>query len=304
MRIALVQLVLAVVAGLGCRAVPAPAPAPAAAVYLLAGQSNMQGVGRVDALPAAWRRPVDGVHFWTGEGFEPLDPERSPLSTRPGEFGPEVGFAVGLREAGRDEPLYLVKFHRSGQGLHAGWDGGRWVGPAPGPDRATFHPGDAPDDPAVGRHYVAWLRQIRAAIAGLRAAGFEPVIRGVVWMQGEQDSKQEAAAGSYAANLRRLRARLGEDLGAPGLPWVYGQVLPHEPAMPRFTHRALIRAQMAELDARSGAVAATPGMWMVPTDAMPLWPDTVHYDAEGQRRLGLAFAAAMAELERRFADRR
>jgi hypothetical protein len=31
---------------------------------------------------------------------------------------------------------------------------------------------------------------------------------------------------------------------------------------------------------------------------MPLHADTVHYDAEGQRRLGLAFGAAMAELER------
>jgi hypothetical protein len=296
MRATLANLLLAAAAVSGCRA--GPDPTPTVDVYLLAGQSNMQGTGRVDALPADWRRPFDGVWFWSGSAFEPLEPETTRLSSRPGEFGPELGFARGLRDAGRTGPLYLVKFHRSGQGLHAGWDGNRWVGPTPGPGRATFYPGDAPDDPDTGRHYRSWLEQVRAAAAGLRAAGLDPVFRGVVWMQGEQDSKHADAAGSYASNLRRLRARLGEDLGAPGLPWVYGQVLPHEPAQARFTHRERIRAEMAALDARSGAATATPGMWMVPTDGMPLHADTVHYDAEGQRRLGLAFGAALAELER------
>ena len=258
-----------------------------------------QGIGHVAELPVAWREPLPDVWFWNGDAFEPLDPTRTRLSAREGEFGPEVGFARGLRAAGRTAPVYLVKFNRSGQGLHAGWDGGRWAGPGSGPGRATFHPGDTPEDPDVGLHYRAWLEQVRAATADLSTQGLTPVLRGVVWMQGEQDSKQELAAQGYATNLRRLRARLGADLGAPALPWVYGQVLPHEPALPRFSNRTELRASMAALDARSAAPDATPGMWMVPTEGMPLLADTVHYDAIGQQRLGLAFAAAMVELQLR-----
>ncbi|MBK8979792.1 MAG: hypothetical protein IPM29_28170 [Planctomycetes bacterium] len=289
-------LLASVLAAGGCGTTPAPAPT--ADVYLLAGQSNMQGLGFVAELPAEWREPVAAARFWNGERFEPLDPETTRLSTRPGEFGPELGFARGLCDAGPG-PFYLIKFCRSGQALHAGWDDNRWVGSAPGPDRANFHPGERPDDPAVGRHYRDWSSTARAALAALRAQGLRPVLRGVVWMQGEQDSKHAISAGSYALDLRRLRERLGADLGAPDLPWVYGQVLPHSPARERFTHRDLIRSQMAALDARSGQPEATPGMWMVPTDDMPLRDDTVHYDTEGQRRLGLAFAAAMLDLQRR-----
>jgi hypothetical protein len=35
---------------------------------------------------------------------------------------------------------------------------------------------------------------------------------------------------------------------------------------------------------------------MVSTDGFSLMPDTVHYDAAGQLRLGKAFAAALKEL--------
>jgi len=239
------------------------------------------------------------VWFWNDAAFEPLDPTQTRLGTRAGEFGPELGFAQGLRAAGRNTPVYLIKFYRSGQGLHSGWDGGRWVGPAPGPERATFHPGLGSADPDIGLHYQAWLAQVRAATANLEAQGLRPVLRGVVWMQGEQDSKQELSARGYAANLRRLRTRLCADLGVPEPAWVYGQVLPHEPALPRFTNRQELRSSMAALDARSGTPDATPGMWMVPTEGMPLRDDTVHYDAIGQQRLGLAFAAAMVELQDR-----
>ena len=77
------------------------------------------------------------------------------------------------------------------------------------------------------------------------------------------------------------------------MPVAFGQVLPHEPAMERFTHRAEIRAQMAAADARSGKPESIPGVTMVSTDGFPLKPDTVHYDAKGQVMLGEAFAKAL-----------
>jgi hypothetical protein len=39
--------------------------------------------------------------------------------------------------------------------------------------------------------------------------------------------------------------------------------------------------------------AAIPGAWMVSTDDFPLLNDHVHYNADGQWRLGSAFAKTM-----------
>lgn len=131
------------------------------------------------------------------------------------------------------------------------------------------------------------------AIAALQTRGDTPVIRGFAWMQGEADAKHERSATDYATSLRRLRDRLAADLGVESLPLVFGQVLPHEPAVARFTHRREIRAAMAAADERSGRPEALPRARMVSTDGFGLLPDTVHYDAGGQVALGRAFAAAL-----------
>ncbi len=74
----------------------------------------------------------------------------------------------------------------------------------------------------------------------------------------------------------------------------YGQVLPHEPPLPRFAQRKMIRAAMGAADARSGKPEAIPQARMVSTDGFGLLPDTVQYDAAGQLALGRAFAATLA----------
>ena len=164
-------------------------------VYLLAGQSNMQGVGMVDQLEAAWQEPILGAYFWNGEGFETLDPGSTRLSGRVGEFGPEIGFVKLMRANAPDREVYLIKFYRSGQPLHHGWDGNEWVGGEPAPGRRNFYPGEEAGDENTGVHYEAMLEHTLAALSHLRELGHEPVLAGVVWMQGEQDAKHEVSAG-------------------------------------------------------------------------------------------------------------
>ncbi|MEZ6121770.1 MAG: sialate O-acetylesterase [Planctomycetaceae bacterium] len=266
-------------------------------VYLLSGQSNMQGSGRVDDLDASFRKPVENTFYWNGTTFELFHPGKTKLSGRDGNFGPEIGFVESLRDAKQTQPIYIIKFYRSGQPLDAGWNGGQWIGDPPGPHRATFYPGTTQDDPNRGRHYQDWMRMCEAAMEVLRGGGHMPVVRGVLWMQGEQDSKNEVSAGRYAASLRDLRRRVSDDLKIDLVPWVFGQVLPHEPALDRFTHRPQIREQMWRLDERSNCDEATDGMRMVSTDHLPLLDDTVHYASAGQIELGRRFASAMAAMQ-------
>lgn len=258
-------------------------------IHILGGQSNMQGIAKLEPRD---RVEIPGARFWNGRDFEPLDLASTRVSTRPGDFGPELGLARRLRERGAGE-LWLVKFHRSGQPLDAGFDGEKWAGPAAGPGRATFWPGTGPGDPNIGRHYRDWLAQCRAAMASLRAAGKEPRLAGIAWVQGEADAKHETAAARYPDNLRLLRARLCSDLGQPPAPLAYAQVLPAAEGIPRFGSRDLLRRRMAELDARSGHPDATPGFHMVRTDGFESLPDRVHFNRAGQLALGAALADAL-----------
>lgn len=270
------------------------APAAEVDVYLLAGQSNMQGIGKLADLPADLPRKPPNAFFWSGKAFEPLVVGTTQTSNRPGEFGPEIGLVTALPESGRGR--YLVKYAASGMPLHHGWDAATWVGDAPGPKRRTFYPGERPGDPNQGTLYQGMVARFRAAIMALTASGDRPVIRGFVWMQGEADAKHERSATDYAASLRRLRDRLAADLNTESLPFVFGQVLPHEPAMARFTHRREIRAAMAAADERSGGPAAIVDARMISTDGFGLLPDTVHYDSAGQLALGRAFAEALRSI--------
>ncbi|QDU54639.1 hypothetical protein Pan181_08220 [Aeoliella mucimassa] len=262
-------------------------------VYLLGGQSNMQGIAKVKNLPDDVPREIPHTYYFNGKEFEPLVLGKTLNSTRPGEFGPEVGFA--LETATAERPIYLIKYHASGMPLHHGWHGNQWQGGEPTPNRRNFYAGLSADDENQGTLYKQMTKLFRQGIDKLQADGHTPQVRGMLWMQGEQDSKHELSATTYAANLERLRDRTAEDLKlTEKLPLVFGQVLPHEPALPRFTHRTELRAQMQAADAESAEPEAIERVRMVSTDDCPLLGDTVHYDAEGQLRLGRKFAAAMA----------
>lgn len=266
-------------------------------VYLLGGQSNMQGIAKIKNLPAelAGTTAVPHAFFWSGTQFEPFVLGKTKSSGRAGEFGPELGFALAMASA--DRPVYLIKYHASGQPLHHGWNGTQWVGGNPAPGRRNFYPGEKVGDPNVGTLYTVMLGRYLAGIRQLKELGHTPVVHGFLWMQGEQDSKNEISATTYAASLKRLHRRMAEDLKLENpLPMVFGQILPHEPPLARFTHRDEIREQMAAADAVSGRPEAIAQVRMVPTDGFGLKPDKVHYNARGQLRLGREFAVVLKQL--------
>lgn len=272
-------------------------PAEEVDVYLLGGQSNMEGLGTLSELTADQRTPAPNAFYWNGTQFVAMVPGTTVTSTN-GNFGPELAFARQITRNGR--AAFLIKYGNSGKPLDSGWSDQIWLGDPPAANRTTFYPGQTATDPNQGTLYRnQMLPRFQAGLEAIRASGQTPVIRGLIWMQGEQDSKNAISAGRYAANLRRLRDRLAADLEltAPtDLPLVFGQVLPHDPPEARFTHRDEIRVEMALADQNSGDSKAIPGARMLPTDGIPLLSDNVHYTTAGQWELGTAFADALAEL--------
>ena len=276
-----------------------------ARVYILAGQSNMQGAGQAKELDRSWRtQQIEGAFMYQGDEYAVLDPGR--LAIQGARFGPEIGLAHYLRNNQPGRPhVFIIKFALSGQPLDAGWNGGAadgssWVSAEPGPKRKTFYPGTGPSDPNIGLHYKKMHDHITAGIQALKEKGYVPQVQGIVWMQGEQDAKNEVAAGRYDKTLGLLKARLEQDFtGGKDVPFVFGQVLPHEPAMARFTHRDLLRKRMAEADWRSKSDRAIENVWMVSTDGVELKEDTVHYSTKGLLALGQSFGLEILKAERK-----
>jgi len=258
-------------------------------VYLLGGQSNMDGQGNIHELTEVQKEMPERVFFWHDGAFKPFVVGAFPTSVtkKQERFGLEISFA---QQVAGDRPVYLVKFARGGMPLHHGWHGGKWMGGEPASRRVNFYPGESSLDPNIGRLYADMIERFHAAVEQLKTDGHTPVVKGFLWMQGEQDSKNEVSATEYAESLKRLCRRIMEDLGLEQLKMAYGQVLPHPEPLERFTHRDEIREAMRLADMNSGSPNAIPGSFMVRTDNCELKGDKVHHNTAGYYQMGLNFA--------------
>jgi len=220
---------------------PAAAVAPRVRLFLLAGQSNMQGQAVADLddprdynggkgtlrhLLADGERGRRWRHLVAADGsFSVRDDvfvvyrtdeelKAGPLSVGFGpyrgnhHFGPELalGHVLGERFA---EPVVLVKTCWGGKSL-----------------AHDFLPPSA--DGPTGAYYTRMLDEFRAAVAALPAtfpalAGHSAELEGVVWFQGWNDGCDDAAAAAYEENLVALIRDLRAEFGRPRLPFVVGE---------------------------------------------------------------------------------
>jgi hypothetical protein len=107
----------------------APDPTLAATkVFLLGGQSNMDGLGNFtggtnsgvyyppDPLPTTspYYPPQTNVHFWNGSGWVALQKGFGYQGTG---FGPELSFGYRIKQLYPNDEIYLVKWGISGTSL-------------------------------------------------------------------------------------------------------------------------------------------------------------------------------------------
>ena len=98
----------------------------------------MQGIAKLKNLDTAYKKELKNVFFWNGKDFEVFTPGKTKSSHRNGEFGPELGFAYKMAQLKPGKKIYLIKFAASGQPLHHGWNGKKWVGGKASAGRRNF----------------------------------------------------------------------------------------------------------------------------------------------------------------------
>lgn len=235
-RCLLVALLLAALAGAPAAAAPGRGPVK---VFILAGQSNMDGqagshtidfLGE-DADPARAAllkvfKP-DGKTFmtrddvWCSSGSVHTDLRighggRKRYEQLGDKIGPEYAFGQFLGEA-CPEQVYLIKYAPGGQSLHQNFR----------PPSAGVPEGGNPAD--YGNQYRGMIASVRENLAALERnfpgydakAGYE--IAGFVWFQGFNDMFfPEEIRRQYGQTLACLIRDVRKEFGVPNLPVVVG----------------------------------------------------------------------------------
>lgn len=259
-------------------------------VFLIAGQSNATGQGYVANLPKGFTPSSKVLLFHSGRphlnsGAEPYTwiPLR-PASESPDRFGPELGFGNQIQALNPKSAIALIKHAHTGTNLYSDWC-----------------PGDSSRDTLNwGIQYAVFVSTVESGLKGLRKMGYDPVIKGMIWQQGESDADRSGAISeNYGKNLAHFIKRVREQFSCPEMIFVYGYIYP-PPNIGKGID--LVRKGQFEVDQNSGFPVSVKGAFVVPTEDLdhrandyhtPLPHDYVHFGSSGTLELGRRMAVKM-----------
>lgn len=233
-------------------------------VFILAGQSNMSGRASADSLTS---HPADEeilYHYHFDPKVGPRTFVRSEvafekLQSHLGTFGPEMGFARTLYDAGQRN-IALIKVSVGGTDLYEDWKKGNQY------------------------LYERLIEEVRVALRRLEQANRPYQLAALCWMQGESDTQNKLAAEQYEANLISFIEHVRKDL--------------HEPKLPIYIAKIKYSTERAHQEAVRWAQHRV-GSWdpyaaCFHTDDLPT-QDGTHYNVRAQLTLGRRFAEAYLE---------
>lgn len=228
-------------------------------LYLLVGQSNMAGRGRVEDTD---RQP--NSHVWMLTKENQWVPATEPLHFDKPEAGVGPGLAFGrvMAEADTSALIGLIPCAVGGSAIDSWTLGG-------------YH------DQTKSYPYDDALRRAKLALQ----AG---TLYGILWHQGESDSKLGLAEG-YADKLSGLIARFRKELKAKRVPVVVGTLgdfyVGHVP------QAAIVNDAIRTVAKREKQVG------LVESTGLNDKGDKTHFDASATRELGRRYAEAMLKLQ-------
>ena len=252
-------------------------------VFLLGGQSNMQGHGNMKLLSEEFAAPFEDILFYfnfvpdeygdpTRAGYPSDFDEGQLIALQPGssgfraidfDFGPEISFGHALKEAFPNDDFALIKYAVGGTSLQVHWDViDGWI-------------------------YHNFQKTVEGGLNALDAEGYEVDIVGMLWTQGARDVVTGNAT-LYEDNLKEFIADIRSRYGA-SLPFFFSQISVGQTDL-------VERTSQEDLDAiRTGQAAVAdsdPLTFMMSTDGFPLYNDNLHFDNDGLRGIGEEFVAA------------
>lgn len=229
-------------------------------LYLLIGQSNMAGRGSLDGAAPVSR--IRLLKFTPNDRWapcvEPIHHDKPALAG----VGLGMSFARAMADSDPSITVGLIPCAVGGTPLERWQKGG------------DLH---------------------RAAVKRARLAMKEGTLKGILWHQGESDSKTEATASTYAVRLAAMVEDLRGELGAGEVPFVAGTLggfLKETNPDGAPNYWPLVNRQIESLP------GLAPGCAVVDSSRLDHQGDGVHFDSASLRELGKRYAEAMKGLQK------
>ena len=227
-------------------------------IYLLMGQSNMSGRGKInDSLSKISNDRV----FMLDSNFNWVPAKHPVHFDKPKHVGVGPGLSFGI-EMAKSNPSASI-------GLVPCAVGGTSI--------SVWEP-NALDSSSKKHPYDDALKRIKAAMKS-------GTIKGVIWHQGESDSKPKRSK-EYLANLEKLIYRIRQEVGNPTLPFIVGELGDFKPAY--ITFNEIIRSLPEHVNFTS----------VVSSSGLIHKGDTTHFDARSEEEFGRRFSKAMLEVQK------
>jgi hypothetical protein len=241
-------------------------------VFILAGQSNMEGHGFIAADPkrnggkgsleflvkdpataSRFAPLVDAAGQWRKRDnvwiayLDRKGPLTAGFGARPDMIGPELGFGWMMGDA-LDEPVLLVKCAWGGKSLAIDFRP-----PSAGkPPYSLGEKGDAAivENPAIlGKYYRETVTLAKDAIAHVKdlvpGSDGRYVLSGFGWHQGWNDRINNKFNAEYESNMAHFIRDMRKDLGVPALPFVIAETGMNGPEENNPRALSLMKAQAA-----------------------------------------------------------
>lgn len=229
-------------------------------LFLLAGQSNMAGRGKVSAQDKV-PHPRVLMLSKEGEWIPAVDPVH--YDKHLAGVGPGRTFALELVRQDESVVIGLIPTACGGSSIT------KWV------------PGSYHEQTKSNPYDDAMARTHRAMTAG--------ILVGVLWHQGEADAAGGSRSKEYKERLKALIQTFRTEFKNPDLPFVIGQ-LGNFPARPWGGGRVMVDCAQRDVAEEVGHAG------FVSSDGLGCKSDNVHFNAESQREFGRRYAQTYLEV--------
>jgi len=227
-------------------------------VFILGGQSNMDGTGKGEELPEEYVVAPENSMIWDNKKKKWVTLRTDSFSERRKyKFGPEVAFTHMLAKKYPKYTIAIVKTSAGGTKLWKHWLPGQGM-------------------------YKAFLRNMNNAVKALELEGRTYDICGMLWMQGESDAETLEWANDYEANLKVLYKDVREQTQKPNLPIVMGRI---SIGLLRETPWVFDYAEVVQA-AQDRVAKADKNVRIINTNKLETLKDNTHFNSESNIWLG------------------
>lgn len=245
-------------------------------VFLLAGQSNMEGRADASKLDRQDLERLSRVQEKVELAYnkEPIGPlqavkpstEIAEIYNRELIFGPELFFGITLSEAWPNEKILLIKLSEGATSLHGCWH------PEWSKEKATVIGEE--NEPKLYKLFIDYVEQ---TLSKYEKEEYE--ICAMLWIQGETDAGNKIAESAYGENLQQFINHLRQDLNDNALPFLLFQV----------GHGKVVEGMIKTTQLMPNVTLLQQSLEPTSVNFYPRM-ENGHYNYDGMKKLGVRFA--------------